>query len=174
MASHGEAYCLSAHCVIKLRVRPHLVPSLTISSSLPLVFPSMPGKQTQPSIDFWLDVHILLCPVTSTNLTNTNLISNNRHCGAACQVRCALQRLYAALDLCASARLCVLLRLSHSVSFSIARSVCMLCFCFMWITSQPSSSHTHTSTHRVNLWPFFANTLRGLFVVEEGLCVGLF
>ena len=97
MASHGDADCLSTHSIINLNVHPHTVPSLTISPSLPQAFPrkssSMPGKQTQPVIDFWLNVHILLSPVTSTNLTNTNLISNNRHWGAACQLRCALKRL---------------------------------------------------------------------------------
>lgn len=94
-ASHGEAYCLSTHCVINLHVRPRSVSSLKIRPPLFLgCFPessSTPGTQTQPGIDFWLNVHILLCPVTSTNLTNTNLISNNRHRGAACQVRCALR-----------------------------------------------------------------------------------
>lgn len=104
MVSHGEAHCLSTHMVINLKVHPCCVPSLTISPSPPQVFPrkssSMPGKQIQPGIDFWLNVHVLLCPVTSTNLPNTNLISNNRHCGAVCQLRCAPQRPRSNLDLC--------------------------------------------------------------------------
>lgn len=51
----------------------------------------------------------------------------------------------------------------YSLSFSTAHSICMLWFCFMWVTS-----------HKVNLWPFFANTLQGLFVVDQGLCIGFF
>lgn len=62
---------------------------LSSSPPTPAVFPGMPSKQIQPGIDFWLCIRIFLCPATSSNLANTNLTSNNRHCGAACQFRCA-------------------------------------------------------------------------------------
>lgn len=82
-ASHREAYCLSSRCVITLHIH------LSSSPPTPAVFPGMPSKQIRPGIDFWLRIRIFLCPATSSNLANTNLTSNNRHCGAACQFRCA-------------------------------------------------------------------------------------
>lgn len=75
----------------RLTVCPHFVllhPALPSLISTP-VSPSMPGRHIQPATDFWLRVHIFLCPVTSSNLANTNLTSNNRRRGAARWFRCA-------------------------------------------------------------------------------------
>lgn len=143
----GWAQCKRWHPIERLIVCLHIVLLICmsiharchLSPSSPLFFwsfpesSSMPGKQTQPGIDFWLNVHFFLpCPVTSTNLTNTNLISNNRHRGAACQVRCAVKRLHSTLDLCARFHLRVSPHPHRLCLFflSIARSICMLCFLF--------------------------------------------
>lgn len=75
----------------RLTVCPHFVllhPALPSLISTP-ASPSMPGRHIQPGTDFWLCLHIFLCPVTSSNLANTNLTSNNRRCGAARRFRCA-------------------------------------------------------------------------------------
>lgn len=87
--------CVKAKCKCVFRVlgedgvpQGGLLSVLTLchlSSSPPPIFPGIPVRQIQPGIDFWLRIHIFLCP----KLANTNLTTNNRHCGTACQFRCA-------------------------------------------------------------------------------------
>lgn len=75
----------------RLTVCPHFVllhPALPSLISTP-ASPSMPGAHIQPGTHFWLCLRIFLWPVTSSNLANTNLTSNNRRCGAARRFRCA-------------------------------------------------------------------------------------
>lgn len=86
-ASHGEAYCLSSHCLTRPHIHLRPVPSLIVSSSRlsSVCQANRFSRALIPGSVFTF----FLCPVTSSNLANTNLTSNNRHCGAACQFRCA-------------------------------------------------------------------------------------
>lgn len=72
MPSHREAYCLSSHCAMSHRL---LLPS----------FPAYQADRFSRALISGSVFTFFLCP----NLANTNSTANNRHCGTACQFRCA-------------------------------------------------------------------------------------
>lgn len=111
------------------------------------------ARSSTPAIDFWLNVHISLRPALWHPLIGLILIWY--------QITDALKRLRSTSDLSAGFCLCVASTASRSPFFPyIARSLCMLSLCFMWITSQHGSSRTNTQlicnslfqTHSRGIW----------------------
>lgn len=129
----------------RLTVCPHFVllhPALPSLISTP-ASPSMPGAHIQPGTHFWLCLRIFPWPVTSSNLANTNLTSNNRRCGAARRFRCAPLHLG---PLCLPPLPTPPLQLA---------AFCMPGSRFTRITSRHTSSLTHASTHSLICDPVF-------------------
>lgn len=164
----GVPQCKRWHAIERLTVCPHIVLLSCVSihtwchlsPSPPLFLCSFPACQANKpnqaliSGSVFTFYCILWHPLISLIPIWYQIIDTVQ----GCQVRCSLQRLSSVLDLRGCVHPCVSLTLStRSLFLSTAHAICMLGFCFMWLAS-----------HKVNLWPFSANT-SGVILSQPGI-----